>query len=457
MKTLKDLTPEIISKIPKYQKKAIEGIFNGERYKNFDIEKAKKAIKWNYEKCGYKMPVVLVAENPLEQQLMFNYLNLNIKYYSRILYVLNNDKIVIKLFEKDVTISSYFILFYNFNIDNQLDNQLHNQLRSQLYSQLDNQLYSQLHNQLHNQLYNQLRSQLDNQLRSRLGKYNYNYLFTLNIYSDCYYTWFKFIKEEFNLNLTINTDFEECFKLQKESGIYNAIFSKEVCIISKYPVKIHQETSGQFRLNSITGKAVEWSNSFIPFDCYYINGVNITKELFDKLSKKEYTFEEWVKEENEEVKSAVLGFYEEKFGNEFVFRFLSKNLKEVDTFVDKKDEKYLKGTTKGMNIGVYTLFKGNIGETEIAYVRCYCPSTDRMFFLGVDPRNNNAKDAIASLCRVPVSLKNEIKDISRQGERYSFTWTKKGKQIKEKLTKKDWQNTASLDGNTYFSKLTYEY
>lgn len=35
MKTLKDLTPEIIAKIPKYQKKAIEGIFDGRRYNKF--------------------------------------------------------------------------------------------------------------------------------------------------------------------------------------------------------------------------------------------------------------------------------------------------------------------------------------------------------------------------------------------------------------------------------------
>ena len=30
---------------------------------------------------------------------------------------------------------------------------------------------------------------------------------------------------------------------------------------------------------------------------------------------------------------------------------------EVDTFVHKKNEKYLEGTKKGMNIGVYTLFR----------------------------------------------------------------------------------------------------
>ena len=58
------------------------------------------------------------------------------------------------------------------------------------------------------------------------------YLFTLNIYSNVYYTWFEFIQKEFNLNLSIDNIFQECFNLQKESNIYNAIFSDKLCIVS---------------------------------------------------------------------------------------------------------------------------------------------------------------------------------------------------------------------------------
>ena len=54
MKTLKDLTPDILAKISGYKEKCLEGIYNGERYHNFDLEKAKKAINWNYNKCGLK-------------------------------------------------------------------------------------------------------------------------------------------------------------------------------------------------------------------------------------------------------------------------------------------------------------------------------------------------------------------------------------------------------------------
>lgn len=41
-KTLKELNPEIINKIPKYKEKVLNDIYNGNKYKNFDLKKLKK-------------------------------------------------------------------------------------------------------------------------------------------------------------------------------------------------------------------------------------------------------------------------------------------------------------------------------------------------------------------------------------------------------------------------------
>ena len=38
MKTLKDFTPEIKTKIPEYINNALTGVFDGERYNNFSFE-----------------------------------------------------------------------------------------------------------------------------------------------------------------------------------------------------------------------------------------------------------------------------------------------------------------------------------------------------------------------------------------------------------------------------------
>lgn len=107
-----------------------------------------------------------------------------------------------------------------------------------------------------------------------------------------------------------------------------------------------------------------------------------------------------------------------------------------------------------MNIGVYTLFKGKIMNEEIAFVRCFCPSTDRMFFLGVEPIHTKAKDAIASLYRIPRKLKNQIKEINRQGERYSTTFHE-GTDIN--LPKDDIKDLVSLSGDEYFDLIKYEF
>jgi len=142
-------------------------------------------------------------------------------------------------------------------------------------------------------------------------------------------------------------------------------------------------------------------------------------------------------------------------GDSYLVRFFGDNLKEVDVFVDKKEEKYLKGTTGGMNIGVYALYKGQINGDRIEYVQCYCPSTDRMFFLGVEPHHTNAKDAIASLYRVPTFVRNDIKSISRQGERFFTTFTDEG--YKKLESCKEIEEYSTISGDEYFSKIEYEF
>jgi len=245
--------------------------------------------------------------------------------------------------------------------------------------------------------------------------------------------------------------------LYEESNVYSAIFSELVCIVSKYPKKIH--TNDSFLLHNTDVAAIEWGNStdITNWDCYYVNGRNISKDNFDKIKKQTYTIDDFFKETNEEIKSVCLQFMIELYGDSYIATFFSSVLKEVDTYVNKKDDKFLEGTTKGMNVGVYTLFKGELNDYSIAYVRCYCPSSDRMFYLGVEDKHNNAKDAIASLYTVPNKLKPHVKSISRQGERFSTTFTETGLKLAKNLNKQELADLVSLSGNEYFSKMQFEY
>lgn len=250
----------------------------------------------------------------------------------------------------------------------------------------------------------------------------------------------------------INNDKFNKYKELTEANCFQTYCYENYVFAIQPPLEIIKNENGQ--LHNINKASVEFSDKT---KYYFVNGRNIPESTFIKLKEDKYTIEDFIKEQNEEIKSASIAYLQEVKGDDFLVTFFKENLKEIDTFVDKKDEKYLKGTTNGMNVGVYTLFKGEINNTNIAYVRCYCPSTDRMFFLGVSSEYNNAKDAIASLYRIPKKLKPYIQEINRQGERFSTCLTQEGKYLVKTLPKKDIEDLISITGDEYFSKIKYEY
>jgi len=315
-------------------------------------------------------------------------------------------------------------------------------------SQVGSQVWSQVRSQVGSQVWSQVRSQVGSQVESQV---EYTEFGSYINYSD--FGWLSFY-EFFNKETNILEDFT--YQLSNINFFVESSFMSiqlnGLCIVSNYPSLIKRNQNNN--LHNLDGFAVEFADGY--GQCY-IDGRFLNTEIFKKVINNQYTLEDFIKESNEETKSTILNLIREKFGEEQLFRFLSQNLKEVDTYINKKDKKYLEGTTNGMNIGVYTLFKGKINENEIAYVRCYCPSTDRMFYLGVNPENTNAKDAIASLYTCPKKLVNEITNIMRQGEKFSTNFTKKGLSLLSNLTKEEISNLVPISGDEYFSKMTYEF
>jgi len=247
-----------------------------------------------------------------------------------------------------------------------------------------------------------------------------------------------------------NEDFNTYSKLIKQ-GIYYTISLDSHCIVSKPPIEVHVNKEGI--LNNIDSEAIV----FKGYALHAVNGVIIDSEIFHNIKSNTFTLEEFVRIPNEEVKSACISMIEQLRGTEGVYIFFKANLKEISTYTDIKDPKYLEGTTGGMNVGVYSLFRGHINKFEVSYLRCYCPSTDRMFFLGTDNHIETAKDAVASLYRVPRMLVKHLKEIRRQGERFTSLFTEEGKEILRGMTQEQASDLVSVDGDTYFNLITYEY
>jgi hypothetical protein len=265
------------------------------------------------------------------------------------------------------------------------------------------------------------------------------------------YGWVSFYDFFENINVLDNFKFKQYKKILK-SGVFNAYEYENIVFAIQPPVQSSTNIRGQ--LHNVNEASVIFRDDS---KYYFVNGRSLPENVFIDVITEKYTSENFFKEQNEETKSAVIALIQEKFGEEHLFNFIRQGLTEIDTYVDRKDPKYLEGTTKGMNVGVYTLFKGIINDESVAYVRCYCPSTDRMFFLGVMPEHTNAKDAIASLYRVPKKLSKNIKYIQRQGERFSTVFDELGTNILKSLKTEDIQNTTSITGEEYFSKIRYEF
>jgi hypothetical protein len=263
------------------------------------------------------------------------------------------------------------------------------------------------------------------------------------------YDWASYYDYFSKINIVKNEKFNK-YKDLILSGVFQCYeYENYVFAIQPPEIKINSEGNS----HSIDGYAYEFKDKS---GGHIINGKPISETLFKSVKNKTLTTKEFFEINNEETKSVTIEMMQLCYGDEYVANFFSESLTEFDTYVDKKKEIYLEDTT-GMNVGVYTLFKGNINNTEIAYVRCYCPSTDRMFYLGVHPDINNAKDAISSLYRVPKKLKDNIKYIQRQGERFCTVFNEDGMKKLRNLEKNDIADTVSISGDEYFSKMTYEY
>ena len=397
---------------------------------NLDKEKAAKGIEWLYKFCKKEKPIMIFMDSPLGCQIAANF------------FINKGQNIWQNIWQN---IGQNIGQNIRQNIRQNIEQNILQNIRQNIWQNIRQNIWQNIVN----------------------GDLKYHSTSYYGGITD--YGWVSYVDYFFQLGL-IKAKEESDFNSFKEfllSGIYDMIQFDGMCICSGMPVVIKQDS--ETRLHNVNGYAVKWRDEF---GMNFIHGVFINDDLYEKLTSKLLTFEEWAKEGNEEVKSAILSFMEEKWGSEYLFRFISDNLKEVDTYTDKKDKKYLVGTTGGMNIGVYTLFKGRLNNVEgklksngrdkenfvdLAFVRCYCPSTDRMFFLCVGAENKTAKDAIASLYRIPAKLKKEIKYINRQGERFSTVLTEKGDKILDAMNQEEINDLVHISGDEYFSKMRYEY
>jgi hypothetical protein len=438
MSKIESLTPEQEKQMILFRE---EWRAHGLSTERVDKDKTKEAISKMYELIGKKPPVFIFCPS-----LMFAQFQIA---YCKTLFETEEWSNLRSNLESNLWSNLESNLRSNLrsNLESNLESNLRSNLESNLGSNLGSNLRSNLESNLRSNLRSNLESNLWSNLRSNLGYEHTSFWGSM----DAYWIAFYEFPEKF-LGVEYGAEDSERLKLWSMIAKSSSWFwcYENYCFVSDRPEDIKMNSDNQ--LHSLSGPAIKWVDGY---EIYYINGREISKKNFDLINNKLYTIHDFFDEKNEEVKSVCLQMLTELYGDNYLATFFESVLKEVNTYVDKKDHKYLEGTTKGMNIGVYTLFNGSFDNYSISYVRCYCPSTDRMFYLGVEPIYNNAKDAIASLYTCPKNLVPHIKDICRQGERFSTTFTEKGLDILNK--NQDIGEPVSISGDLYFSKMKYEF
>jgi len=423
---IEKLTKEQESQLELYKNKWLNKIFNYELNKSSSFVNVKNQMKDMYKFCNLDEPIVLYLDSPLACQIAANILCNENQVWNQVRNQVRNQ------------------------VENQVWNQVRNQVRNQVENQVGNQVWNQVWNQVENQVENQVGNQVGNQVWNQVWNQDkmsyYTFSYYINFSDFGILSFFDFMDN--TLNLTLNKDWEKWSNWSESS--FMSIQLEGLCIVSNFPNFISRNESNE--MHNLDGFAIKFNDGY---GLNYVNGKYLPVDVFEVIKSNKYSLEQFLTESNEEIKSAAIEMMQLLHGDSFLVRFFGDNLKEADVFIDKKEERFLEGTTKGMNVGVYTLYKGEINGNKIAYIQCYCPSTDRMFFLGVEPKHTKAKDAIASLYRVPTIVKDEIKTISRQGERFFTAFTEKGyDKLKSTSEIKEY---STISGDEYFSKMRYEF
>ncbi|MFN3428264.1 MAG: hypothetical protein ACK41G_11920 [Candidatus Thermochlorobacter sp.] len=362
-------TGDVLSKIiDDFLKK----VCSGEYYYNFKFENAQRCIDFVYEQEGYKKPLVIVCENPVEAKIIGEYMEK--MYYSRRGASFRNKfhELVEKRRQTDDVETIEF---------------LSNALKKIV---LDKIL---------------IPDELEKIKKINWYPYPDTEVYPITFYSSIYYLWYQYCEAT---EKSYWRGYKEFFEYQKNAGIFYVILREDVAIISKYPKKVHRNPAG--RLHNPLGPAVEFGeiHPLLNRRFYYLNGRYISKpEIFER----DFTVEEFLREPNEEFRAAMYAKIEAK-GDDYVIDFLK--LKVIDKqliehnvsvpvfhpdtneFVGFKEEKQKEELTL-----YHTSFTvpGTIDpvtrerDGKMAFIKFVCPSTGTSYLIYTSTAYKTALEA----------------------------------------------------------------
>lgn len=357
MKTLDDLTPEIIAKIPQYKERCTKDLYSGVEFASFNKQESTEYVEKIYELAGYKKPVVIFA--------------IDIPEYRKKFASLQDEsvlEIVTALYELKNKEGGYSMEEYD-------------KLEKELFTKMENTAGPDV-------------------------KAKSNYLFLCSAYHRVYLTWYKFIQDEFNIDHK-NKDILNYLYEHANNNISNCYFTEGYVLVLRMPQRIIRNETG---FHSTTEAAIQWPG----YKMYYINGRRVPDDLFNKTLNKTLTFDEFMEIKDEDVKACLVTMMKENDGNDALMKFLDAEV------VDEVTINHTSGHTEvarlwktSRSYDFLSDMNGNMGQ-PYAWLELTCPSSGSVYMLDTSAHFTSALDA----CKyhrpqtVPADMEYDFKEFN---------------------------------------------
>ena len=350
MKTLKDLTPEIRAKIQGYKDKCTVDLYSGIESAKYDRKMLMTYVERVYSLTDMAKPVIIVADDPNQYKRFFTLLK-NEKNLEIVERVFNekNDKSVIEYFD-----------------DIEVENVLRN----------DN-----------------------TKISIKNLTFKSHFLFLCSTYHRVYLTWYKFIQDEFKIDHK-NKETLDWFYENANNNILRAFFTEKFVLVLRMPKRIHRNSVG---FHNTKKGAIIWDK----YNMFYINGRKMPEDIFNKVLHHNYSFDEFIKLKNEDVKAGVITMIKENDGDKALMEFLDA------VVVDKKTIKHSSGYSEIVKLWKtkknFTFLSDINGNTDQPYcwLELTCPTSGSVYLIDSSAHFTNAIDA----CKFhrPQAIPNELK------------------------------------------------
>lgn len=182
--------------------------------------------------------------------------------------------------------------------------------------------------------------------------------------------------------------FPKYFQLREmiNSGIFLTIeFDKAIIIIEK-PIVLKRLNAS---LHCTDGPAIQWRDGYCQ---YYINGRSMPNWIFEKTANNTLTKEEFINEENEEIKAGIYEILESRKEGTML-EFLGAQEVDRRSFVHYNgdvEEMILYKTSETFQEEIDLNGKSNV---PLAWIKMSCPSTGTNYLIPSDSSFSSCEDA----------------------------------------------------------------